>query len=90
MEYTAFWTFLWLCAVLLPMVLLAPVVYILLSLPMRRAERARFFFDMIDQGIREGRSPEQTILSIAKSRDRSIGVRFYLLAAHIESGLRFG
>jgi type IV pilus assembly protein PilC len=90
MENTAFWTFLWLCAVLLPMVLLAPVVYILLSLPMRRAERARFFFDMVDQGIKEGHSPEQTILSIANSRDRAIGVRFYLLATHIESGLRLG
>jgi type II secretory pathway component PulF len=29
------------------------------------------------------------ILSIAQSRDRIVGVRFHLLAAHIESGLRF-
>lgn len=90
MESPIFFSFLWFCAVLLPLVLLGPIVYLLLSLPMRRAERARFFFDVIDQGITAGRSPEQTILAIANSRDRSLGARFYLLAAHIESGLHLG
>jgi type II secretory pathway component PulF len=90
MESSVFFSLLWLCAVLLPIFLFGPVVYILLSLPMRRAERARFFFDMLEQGIRAGRTPEQTIASIAGSRDRSLGVRFYLVAAHIESGCRFG
>ena len=33
---------------------------------------------------------EQMILSIAETRDRAMGVQFYLLAAYIESGARFG
>src|ERR1019366_9083516 len=35
-----------------------------------------------------GRTPEAAVTGVAASRDRSLGVRFHLLAAHIEGGLR--
>lgn len=62
-------------------------LYYLVSLPMRRQERARLFLNLLEVGMNEGRSPEQTIVAVAGSGDRAIGVRFHLLAAHIESGL---
>jgi type II secretory pathway component PulF len=55
---------------------------------MRRNERARLFLDLLELGLREGRTPEAAVTSAAASRDRSLGVRFHLLAAHLEGGLR--
>jgi type II secretory pathway component PulF len=60
--------------------------YYLMSLRMRRQERARFFLDMIETGLKDGRRPEDTIISIARSRDPSPGPQFYLLAAYLEKG----
>jgi type II secretory pathway component PulF len=62
-------------------------IYFLLTLPMRRNERARLFLDVLELGLREGRTPEAAVTSAAASRDRSLGVRFHLLAAHLEQGL---
>ena len=62
------------------------LIYFLLTLPLRRNERARLFLDLIALGLQEGRTPEATVTSIAASRDRSLGVRFHLLAAHVEAG----
>ena len=59
----------------------------ILSLPLRRQERSRFFLDLLETGLRAGHSPEQTIVGAAQARDRSPGVGFHLLAAYIESGL---
>src|ERR1019366_10665944 len=73
---------------LLPLCGIIYVFYFLLTLPLRRNERARMILDLIELGLQEGRTPEATITSVAASRDRSLGVRFYLLAAHIEEGLR--
>ncbi|TAL03570.1 MAG: hypothetical protein EPO07_05990, partial [Verrucomicrobia bacterium] len=64
--------------------------YFIFTLPMRRNERARIFLDLLELGLQDGRTPEITIVDVAASRDRSIGVRFHLLAAHIETGLRLG
>jgi type II secretory pathway component PulF len=63
-------------------------IYFLLTLPMRRNERARLFLDVLELGLREGHTPEAAVTSAAASRDRSLGVRFHLLAAHLEQGLR--
>ncbi len=71
---------------LLPGFGLAYFAYFLLSLPMRRHERGRFFIDLLESNLREGRSVEQTIVEIARSRDRALGARFHLLAAHLENG----
>lgn len=65
------------------------LIHFFFSLPMRRAERARLFLDLVEGALKRGQSIEEMILSIAQSHDRTVGVRFHLLAAHIESGLRF-
>ncbi len=65
------------------------LIHFFLTLPMRRAERARLFLDLLEGALNRGQSVEEMILSVAQSRDRTVGVRFHLLAAHIESGLSF-
>jgi len=64
------------------------LIHFLFTLPMRRAERARLFLDLLESALQRGQSVEAMILSIAQSRDQTLGVRFHLLAAHIEKGLR--
>ncbi len=64
-------------------------VFYVVSLPLRRKERARLLLDLLEIGLKSGTTPEQTIVSISLSRERSVGPRFHLLAAHLESGLRF-
>lgn len=66
---------------------LAYGMYYLLSLPLRREERTRLFLDLIEQGLRDGQGPEHTLQQIAATGDRSLGIRFHLLAAYLESGL---
>jgi type II secretory pathway component PulF len=68
---------------------LISLIHFFFALPMRRAERARLFLDLLEGALKRGQSVEAMILSIAQSRDRTLGVRFHLLAAHIEGGLRF-
>jgi len=80
----------WLVFWLGPLCLAVWTGYFLVSLPLRRQERARFFLDLLEQGLREGRTPEQTIVEVSRSRDNSLGARFHLLAAHVETGLRLG
>jgi type IV pilus assembly protein PilC len=65
------------------------LVHFLFSLPMRRAERMRLFLALVEDAINRGQSIEAMILSVAESRDRMVGIRFYILAAHIEGGLNF-
>ena len=59
-----------------------------LTLPMRRNERGRLFLDLLEMGIKDGRSPEWVIKTAAGSRDRSLGRAFYDLESVIEQGLR--
>jgi type II secretory pathway component PulF len=68
---------------------LVTLIHFFFSLPMRRAERARLFLDLLESALQRGQAVEQMILSLAQSRDRTVGVRFHLLAAHIEGGSRF-
>ncbi len=65
------------------------LIHFFFTLPMRRAERARLFLDLLEGALNRSQPIEEMILSIAQSRDRTVGVRFHLLAAHIEDGLRF-
>lgn len=81
---------LWAFAVMLPVGAFSLLLHYLLSLPMQRRDRARFFLDLLETAIERGQPVEQAILSAAESRDRVMGVRFYLLASHIENGARFG
>ena len=64
------------------------LIHFLFTLPMRRMERARLFLDLLESALKRGQSLEAMILSIAQIRDQTLGVRFHLLAAHIESGSR--
>src|SRR5213592_2031135 len=78
---------LWLVAMVVPCGLLY-LVYFLFSLPLRRQERARFVLDLVERELKKGRSVETAVVALAQSHDRSLGVRFYMLAAHLKNGLR--
>jgi type II secretory pathway component PulF len=66
------------------------LIHFLFTLPMRRAERARLFLDLLEAAFDRKQSAEAMILSVAQSRDRTVGVRFHLFATYIEGGLNFG
>src|SRR6267378_45761 len=72
----------------LPVCAVIYVIYFLLTLPMRRNERARLFVDLLERGLRDGRTAERAIAEAAASRDRVLGNRFRLLAAYLEDGMR--
>jgi type II secretory pathway component PulF len=65
------------------------IIHFFFSLPMRRNERARLFLNLVEGSLTRGQSVETMILSLAQSRDRSLGVRFHLISAYIEGGLKF-
>ena len=76
--------------ILLPGGVFSVVIHFLLSLPMRRRDRALFFLDLVETVLQRGQPLEQAILAAAENHDHAIGVRFYMVAAHIEGGLRLG
>ena len=76
--------------ILLPGGVFSVVIHFLLSLPMRRRDRALFFLDLVETVLQRGQPLEPAILAAAANRDRAIGVRFYMMAAHIEGGARLG
>lgn len=69
---------------------LLSLAHFLLTLPMRRAERARLFLDLIDSTIGQGLPVEETMISLSQSRDMSMGVGFHLVVAWLEQGLGLG
>src|SRR3982751_5638783 len=75
--------------VFVPLCGLCYLIYFLLTLPMRRAERARYFLDLLEFGLNRGQSPEAALIAASRSRDRAPGVRFHLLAAYLEKGMSF-
>ncbi len=76
----------WLLPVLIPVAAVAAAIYYINSRPLRRQEGARFLLDLIESAMQQGQSIEHHIISLANSRDASPGVRFHLLAAHLEKG----
>jgi hypothetical protein len=64
----------------------AGAAFYISALPMRRLERARFLLELIESAMSQGQSPENYIVALAGTRDGGIGVRFQLLAAHLELG----
>ncbi|MGA2853202.1 MAG: type II secretion system F family protein [Verrucomicrobiota bacterium] len=76
--------------ILLPGGALAVLMHFLLSLPMQRRDRALFFLDLLETVLQRGQPVEQAILAAAENHDRAIGVRFFMVAAHIEGGARLG
>jgi len=82
---------LWYAAlIVLPGAGFAVLLHFLLSLPMRRRDRALFFLDLLETVLKRGQTVEQAIISAAANHDRSIGVRFFTVAAHVECGDRLG
>src|SRR3954463_8174628 len=73
-----------------PLCALLYFIYFVLTLPMRRRERARLFLYLLEIGLNEGRSPENAIADAAASDDYSLGKRFHKLAAHVKRGLSLG
>lgn len=66
------------------------VYLVVVSLPLRRRERARFFLDLLALGLKRGLSPVELIRQTAQSRDSILGPRFQLLATCLERGLSLG
>lgn len=63
------------------------VIHYFLSLPLRRAERARIFLDVLETAVKQGQAVEEVILSISKTGEASIGKRFHRAAKLLERGL---
>src|SRR5215207_5942140 len=61
-----------------------------LSEGIRRDQRARSFLRLLELGLNQGRTVEETIASMARARIRDMGVQFHLVAAWMERGLRLG
>jgi general secretion pathway protein F len=78
----------WLLAWFLPLGIFFYAIYFLLSLPLRRQERARLLVDLLEAGLQQGRSVEHAIVEISQTHEPSVGARFHLLAAYLEKGLR--
>jgi type II secretory pathway component PulF len=66
------------------------LLHFLLSLPMRRRDRALFFLDLAETVLQRGQPVEPAMVSAAENHDRAMGVRFFMVAAHIENGDRLG
>src|SRR5260370_680605 len=82
-----FFFFLYLVLGFLPICGVMYLAYFLLTLPLRRNERGRFFLDLLEMGLKEGRTPETAFTTAAASRDPSLGERFDDLAAYLEQGM---
>jgi type IV pilus assembly protein PilC len=76
--------------ILLPGGAVAVLMHFLLSLPMNRRDRALFFLDLLETVLQRSQPVEQAIVSAAENRDRSIGVGYFMIAAHIEGGAKLG
>jgi type II secretory pathway component PulF len=76
--------------ILLPGGTFSVLLHFLLSMPMRRRDRALFFLDLLQTVVDRGQPVEQAILSAAENQDPAIGVRFFMVAAYIEDGARLG
>ncbi len=63
--------------------------YLILSLPMRRAERGRLLLDLIEDGLKRGKSPEETIIAVSQTNDASVGKSVHRLAAYLADGRGF-
>ena len=71
---------LYILTVLAPTCALLYAVYFILTLPLRRNERARLFVDLLELGLSRGRTPEAAVLEVAWGGDASLGHPFLLLS----------
>jgi type II secretory pathway component PulF len=66
------------------------LIHLLLTLPMRRAERSRLFLDLIETALNHGQPVEETLVSVSQSRDPITGKKFHRLAAQLSKDFRLG
>jgi general secretion pathway protein F len=63
------------------------LLYYCFSLPLRRQEEVRFFLDLVESGLKQGKSVEHTIEGATTSGDRSLGAAFEMLGGHLRRGM---
>ena len=80
---------LWVSFTIVPMIVSLYSFYFFISLPLRRQERARFFVDLLQRGLQQGKTVEQVVIETASCRDGSLGARFHLLSARLRKGESF-
>jgi type II secretory pathway component PulF len=64
------------------------LMHFLLTTPMRRAERARLFLDLIELALDRGQPVEEGLLFISERRGKIMGGGFHSLAACLQKGMR--
>jgi len=64
------------------------LLYFLLTLPLRRKERARRILDLLELGLNDGRTPESALIDAAQCRDASLSAAFRRLAGRLKTGTR--
>jgi type II secretory pathway component PulF len=69
-----------------PLILLY-VTFWLVSLPLRRRERARLFLDLLELGLNDGHTAERAIVEAASSKDTVLGWQFRFLAELVKGGM---
>ncbi|HOW67028.1 MAG TPA: type II secretion system F family protein [Verrucomicrobiota bacterium] len=65
---------------------LGVLVYVCFSLPLRRAERAHLFLDILETAVERGQGLERAVTELSAMDEMSMGPSFHLVAAHVESG----
>ena len=74
----------------LPGVILLLAAKLFIMVPMRRHEAARAFLDLLEMGLAQGRSLENTVVEIAATGDKTLGKEFRRLAERIRNGASLG
>lgn len=73
--------------IVLPLSALCYGLYYLVSLPLRRQERARILVDLLELQEADQKDPASAIKELSKTQDPALGVRFHILAGYLESGM---
>jgi type II secretory pathway component PulF len=73
-----------------PAIVLLVAAKVFIVKPMRRRETANVFLDLLEMGLAQGRSPENTIVEVALTEDKTLGKRFRRVADHIRNGTSLG
>ncbi|MCH8206156.1 MAG: type II secretion system F family protein, partial [Chloroflexi bacterium] len=63
------------------------LLYFLITLPMRRQERALIFVHILEAGLHRGRAPEETAVGLSDSGTRSLGRLLHRVADHLDQGM---
>lgn len=74
---------LWIGILLVPWAGIWYAVYYLLSLPLRRQERARIFLELLLHGLAQGKPAAQVIRETAQCRDRILGKPYVRMASQM-------